>query len=108
MLDLGGTGDFWSRSRCCPHAAPSSTFEANVDAQRVPSIQRDALRGDEIVADEEFELVFSTKLIPSSSQLGACGAGAAPGAPAIRIGPVHVPSVGTTPISDAKGCQHVA
>jgi hypothetical protein len=85
--------------------SPSSTFEANIDGRRAASLDRDALRADEIPADEGFDLVLSSKSIACSPQLGVCGAGSAPGAPAIPIETVCVPSAGTTSARVREGCQ---
>ena len=65
VLDLGGTGDFWSKAPVQPaYVTVINLLEAHdLDAPCVTSIEGDALRADEILADEEFDLVFSNSLI---------------------------------------------
>ena len=64
-LDLGGTGDFWSKAPVQPaHVGFINLLEAHdLDAPCVTAIEGDALRGDEILGDEEFDLVFSNSLV---------------------------------------------
>jgi hypothetical protein len=65
VLDLDGTGDFWSKAPVQPaHVTVINLLEAHdLDAPCVTSIEGDALRADEILADEEFGLAFSNSLI---------------------------------------------
>ena len=97
---LGGACDFWSRAPVQPaHVAVVNLF--GVVAQRGTSIEGDALRA---VADGGFDRALSKTLIAWSR---ACTAGSAPSAPAIPVGPVRIPSVGTTSSSAANGCRNV-
>jgi len=65
VLDLGGTGFFWSRAPVRPaHVTVVNLFEAESLADPcVTSIEGDALRADEILAGAEFDIVFSNSLI---------------------------------------------
>jgi hypothetical protein len=64
VLDLGGTGEWWSRSPVRPrHVTAINLFEAHNLAAGVTMIEGDVLRAAELVAGHEFDLVFSNSLI---------------------------------------------
>jgi SAM-dependent methyltransferase len=64
VLDLGGTGEWWTRSPIRPrHVTAINVFDADKQADGVTMIKGDALRAAELVADQEFDLVFSNSLI---------------------------------------------
>ena len=65
VLDLGGTGFFWANSPVRPaHVTVVNLFEAQFhDDPCVTTIEGDALRADELLAGEEFDIVFSNSLI---------------------------------------------
>jgi Methyltransferase domain len=65
VLDLGGTGSFWSLAPVQPaHVTVVNLFEAELlDDPCVTSIEGDALRADEMFPGEEFDLVFSNSVI---------------------------------------------
>lgn len=64
VLDLGGTGDWWSRSPIRPrHVTAINLFESDKQAGGVTMIEGDALRAAELVAGQEFDIVFSNSLI---------------------------------------------
>lgn len=64
MVDLGGTAVWWSRAPVRPrHVTVVNLYEAGGDFPGVTTIEGDALRADELLRGEEFDLVFSNSLI---------------------------------------------
>lgn len=64
VLDLGGTGNWWARAPVRPlHVTAINLFEADQQHPGVTMIEGDALRAAELVAGQEFDLVFSNSLI---------------------------------------------
>ena len=72
VLDLGGTGHWWSRAPVRPrHVTVINLFEGHETHPSVTMIEGDALRADELVRGQRFDLVFSNSLI---EHLGGHGA----------------------------------
>ena len=65
VLDLGGTGFFWAQAPVKPaHVTVVNLLEAQfLDDPCVTTIEGDALRADELLAGQDFDLVFSNSLI---------------------------------------------
>lgn len=64
VLDLGGTGLWWGKAPVRPrHVTVITLWDADQTHPSVTMIQGDALRADELVNGQEFDLVFSNSLI---------------------------------------------
>ena len=64
VVDLGGTAVWWSRAPVMPrHVTVVNLDEAGEDCPGVTAIEGDALRADELLRGEDFDLVFSNSLI---------------------------------------------
>jgi hypothetical protein len=64
VVDLGGTAVWWSRAPVTPrHVTVVNLYEPGEDAPGVTAIEGDALRADELLRGEDFDLVFSNSLI---------------------------------------------
>ena len=64
VLDLGGTGIWWANAPVLPrHVTAVNLYEANFVHPTVTMIEGDALRADELVGGQTFDLVFSNSVI---------------------------------------------
>lgn len=64
VVDLGGTAVWWSRAPVRPrHVTVVNLHEAGEDAPDVTAVEGDALRADDLLRGEDFDLVFSNSLI---------------------------------------------
>lgn len=64
VVDLGGTAAWWSRAPVKPrHVTVVNLHEAGEDAPSLTAVEGDALRADELLRGEDFDLVFSNSLI---------------------------------------------
>jgi hypothetical protein len=64
VVDLGGTADWWDRAPLIPHhVTVVNLYEADRGPSIVRKVEGDALRADELLKGEEFDLVFSNSLI---------------------------------------------
>ena len=64
VLDLGGTTVWWSRAPVRPrHITVVNLHEPGEGFAGLTAIQGDALRADELLRGEDFDLVFSNSLI---------------------------------------------
>ena len=64
VVDLGGTGIFWSRAPVRPrHVTVVNLHEPGEDLPGVTAIEGDALNADELLRGQDFDLVFSNSLI---------------------------------------------
>lgn len=64
VLDLGGTGLWWSKAPIRPRRVTVvNLFEADQTHPSVTTIEGDALCADELLRGHEFDLVFSNSLI---------------------------------------------
>lgn len=72
VVDLGGTAVWWSRAPVRPRQVTVvNLHEPGEDSPGVTAVQGDALRADELLRGEDFDLVFSNSLI---EHLGGHGA----------------------------------
>ena len=61
VVDLGGTAVWWSRAPVRPrHVTVVNLHEAGEDFPGVTTIEGDALRADELLRGEDFDLVSPT------------------------------------------------
>ena len=64
VVDLGGTSLWWSRAPVRPrHVTVVNLYEPGEGGAGVSAIEGDALRADELLRGESFDLVFSNSLI---------------------------------------------
>lgn len=64
VVDLGGTGLWWSTAPVRPrHVTTINLFNADQVDPAVTMIEGDALRADELLSGQAFDLVFSNSLI---------------------------------------------
>lgn len=64
VVDLGGTAQWWDNAPVVPqHVTVVNLHVTDAESSKVRSIQGDALRADELLSGEEFDLVFSNSLI---------------------------------------------
>jgi hypothetical protein len=64
VLDLGGTGSWWASAPVQPRCVTVITlWDADQSHPGVTMIEGDALRADELIGGQEFDLVFSNSLI---------------------------------------------
>lgn len=72
VVDLGGTAQWWNNAPVVPqHVTVVNLHVAEDEPSKVRSIEGDALKADELLEGEEFDLVFSNSLI---EHLGGHGA----------------------------------
>jgi hypothetical protein len=64
VLDLGGTGDFWTRSPIHPKSVTVINLNApESDVPWIRAVEGDACDASDLVGDEKFDLVFSNSVI---------------------------------------------
>lgn len=64
VVDLGGTGIWWANAPVCPrHVTAVNLYDANLGHPSVTMIEGDALRADELVGGQRFDLVFSNSVL---------------------------------------------
>ena len=64
VVDLGGTALWWSRAPVRPrHITVVNLYEPGEGCTDLTAIEGDALRADELLRGEDFDLVFSNSLI---------------------------------------------
>ncbi len=90
VLDLGGTALWWSLAPVRPrHVTVVNLYEAEAgeDSPDITTIEGDALRADELLRGERFDLVFSNSLI---EHLGGHSARSRLAEVVVSLGPAYV------------------